>query len=66
MHGPRHPSRARGSTRLSICMERGMSGRERARALSEDVWMRVFASWAWGISWNGTTRGARAFETRTR
>jgi hypothetical protein len=44
-----HPLRARGSSLLLICTERGMSGRERARALSEDAWMRVLASWAFGF-----------------
>ena len=54
LHGAWHawaptPSRARGSTRLSICTERGKCGRARARALSGDVQMHGCASWAFGI-----------------
>jgi hypothetical protein len=49
MHGPRHASRARGPIRLSICTERGMSGRMCARALSGDARMHGCASWAFGF-----------------
>ena len=69
LHGAWHawtptPSRARGSTRLSICTERGKCGRARARALSGDVQMHGCASWNLVIVWYGTTRGVRAFKTR--